>query len=54
MPRNRLVAALDERNAGVLIVRLDGNTPRSMAGKLVGADDIARKLDKKEESCFIM
>lgn len=49
------MAALDEQNAGVLIVQLDGVTPYQGDGRLLDASDIANKLeDKKDDGCFIM
>ncbi|EIM82684.1 DUF1771-domain-containing protein [Stereum hirsutum FP-91666 SS1] len=54
MQKNRLVAALDEQNAGVLIVQLDGVTPYQGDGRLLDANDIASKLDKKDDGCHIM
>lgn len=48
------MAALDEQNAGVLIVQLDGVTPYQGDGRLLDANDIASKLDKKDDGCYIM
>jgi DNA-nicking Smr family endonuclease len=45
--RENLAAELDPHNAGVLVVRLDGKGG-------MGSDEIARRLDRKDEGCFIM
>lgn len=50
--RHGLVAELDEHNAGVLIVNLDGQ--RSGNGRELRADDITRGLERKDDGCTIM
>ena len=49
--RHGLVAELDEHNSGVLIVNLDGQA--SGSGRVMGADELTRGLEKKDE-CIIM
>ncbi|KAH9940491.1 DUF1771-domain-containing protein [Epithele typhae] len=51
MQKHGLVAELDERNSGVLIVNLDGHA--SGGGHVMGADELTRGLEKKDE-CIIM
>ncbi len=50
--RHGLTAELDEHNAGVLIVNLDGQ--RSGNGRELRADDITRGLERKDDGCTIM
>ncbi|TFK25713.1 DUF1771-domain-containing protein, partial [Coprinopsis marcescibilis] len=50
MKKYQLDAELDPRNAGVLVVRL--NRPQNRSH--MGADEISRRLERKEEGCFIM
>jgi hypothetical protein len=56
--RHNLSASIDPQNSGVLIVRLEGGTAaeqvRDRGGVMLGADDITRRLDRKDESCIIM
>ncbi|KAH9894986.1 hypothetical protein C8Q73DRAFT_745366 [Cubamyces lactineus] len=52
MQKHGLVAELDEHNAGVLIVNLDGQT--SGQGRVLRPDDIARGLERKDDGCTIM
>ena len=56
--RHNLSAAIDPQNSGVLIVQLDGGTAaeqvRDRGGVMLGADDITRRLDRKDEGCIIM
>ncbi|KAL1942517.1 hypothetical protein VTO73DRAFT_6119 [Trametes versicolor] len=52
MQKHGLVAELDEHNAGVLIVNLDGQ--RSGNGRELRADDITRGLERKDDGCTIM
>ncbi|KAH9839423.1 uncharacterized protein C8Q71DRAFT_511354 [Rhodofomes roseus] len=52
MQRQGLVAELDPDNAGVLIVNLDGRP--TGAGPVLGVDDIARRLEDKDNGCTIM
>ncbi|KAL0575511.1 hypothetical protein V5O48_006466 [Marasmius crinis-equi] len=49
MQKHQLVAELDEHNAGVLVVHLNAGRDRG-----VGSDEIARRLDRSDESCTIM
>lgn len=49
MQKHRLRAELDPHNAGVLVVQIDSNSQRG-----VGADEISRRLERKDEGCFIM
>ncbi|PIL34161.1 hypothetical protein GSI_03872 [Ganoderma sinense ZZ0214-1] len=51
MQKHGLVAELDEHNAGVLIVSLDGRATGK--GRVMGAEDLTRGLEKKDE-CIIM
>lgn len=51
MQKQGLVVQLDEKNAGVLIVSLDGQL--SGAGSVVQPDDITRQLEK-DGGCLIM
>ena len=50
--RHGLVAELDEHNAGVLIVSLDGQTTGQ--GRVMGADELTRGLERKDDGCTIM
>ncbi|KAI0829610.1 hypothetical protein BC628DRAFT_1416664 [Trametes gibbosa] len=52
METNGLVAELDEHNAGVLIVNLDGQT--SGQGRVLRSDDITKGLERKDDGCTIM
>ncbi|KAH9858381.1 hypothetical protein C2E23DRAFT_6 [Lenzites betulinus] len=52
MQKHGLVAELDEHNAGVLIVNLDGQT--SGNGRVLRSDDITRGLERKDDGCTIM
>ncbi|KAI0633330.1 hypothetical protein C8Q77DRAFT_1057428 [Trametes polyzona] len=52
MQKHGLVAEMDEHNAGVLIVNLDGQT--SGRGRVLRPDDITRGLERKEDGCTIM
>ncbi|PCH43885.1 Smr-domain-containing protein [Wolfiporia cocos MD-104 SS10] len=52
MQENGLLAELDENNAGVLIVDLDGRP--TGAGAVIRPDDIVRKLANKEDRCIVM
>ncbi|KAF8891639.1 cytoplasmic protein [Infundibulicybe gibba] len=47
--KHRLFAELDPQNAGVLIVSINSN-----GGQGVGSDEIARRLERKDEGCTIM
>jgi len=49
MQKHQLLAELDPSNAGVLIVQI--NAPKD---KGVGADEIARRIDRDDEGCIIM
>lgn len=49
--KNGLVAELDEHNAGVVIVGLDGQA--TGRGRVMGAEELTRGLEKKDE-CTIM
>ncbi|GLB37148.1 putative DUF1771 [Lyophyllum shimeji] len=49
MRKHQLVAQLDPQNGGVLIVQIDAPSDRG-----VGADEITRRLERKDESCTIM
>ncbi|KAI0690187.1 hypothetical protein C8T65DRAFT_745909 [Cerioporus squamosus] len=49
--KHGLVAELDEQNAGVLIVNLDGQ--QTGRGPVLGADELTRNLERKDE-CTIM
>ena len=47
------MAELDPNNGGVLIVQLNGGN--TTHGDLeLGADEITRRLDKKDDGCRIM
>jgi len=48
MQKHQLVAELDPHNAGVLIVRLDGQ------GRGMNPDEVARRLEKGSDACVIM
>jgi len=52
MQRQGLIAELDENNAGVLIVSLDGR--RAGGGTVLRPDDITRRLESKDNGCAIM
>jgi len=58
MQKHNLFAAIDPQNSGVLIVQLEGGTAaeqvRDRGGVMLGADDITRRLDRKDEGCIIM
>ncbi|KAI0276379.1 hypothetical protein BGY98DRAFT_706287 [Russula aff. rugulosa BPL654] len=58
MQKHNLSASIDPQNSGVLIVRLEGGTGaeqvRDRGGVMLGADDITRRLDRKDEGCIIM
>jgi hypothetical protein len=47
--RYQLSAELDPSNVGVLVIQLGSNRPRG-----VGADEITRRIEDKEEGCIIM
>ncbi|RPD63861.1 DUF1771-domain-containing protein [Lentinus tigrinus ALCF2SS1-6] len=49
--KNGLVAEMDEQNAGVLIVNLDGR--QTGRGPVLGPDELTRSLERKDE-CIIM
>ena len=46
------MAELDPDNSGVLIVNLDGRPTGT--GPVLGLDDIARRLEDKDNGCTIM
>jgi hypothetical protein len=46
-----MVAALDPQNAGVLIVRLDGQMQGGQ--RAIGADEMSGKLERNEQ-CVVM
>lgn len=46
------MAELDPRNAGVLIVNLDGR--EHGVGKVIRPDDITRGLQSRDDGCLIM
>ena len=48
LPRHQLVPELDPHNAGVLIVRLDGQ------GKGMDPDEVTHRLERENESCVVM
>ncbi|KAI0000402.1 hypothetical protein BJV77DRAFT_939265 [Russula vinacea] len=56
--KHNLSAAIDPQNSGVLIVHLEGGTTAEQARDrgevMLGADDITRRLDRKDEGCIIM
>jgi len=52
MQKHQLVAELDPRNAGVLIIGLDGQDRGT--GRVMQPDDITRSLDNKDDSCVTM
>jgi len=52
MQKHGLVAELDERNEGVLIVNLDGRP--SGQGRVIQPDDIARALERRDDGCLVM
>lgn len=49
--RHDLVAELDPDNAGVLIVQLGG---RKSGRRVIGVDEVTRRLERSGESCVIM
>ncbi|KAG6865858.1 hypothetical protein C0991_011190 [Blastosporella zonata] len=49
MQKHRLLAELDPNNAGVLIVQINLSGDRG-----VDAEEITRRLERKDEGCFIM
>ncbi|KAG5643594.1 hypothetical protein DXG03_000602 [Asterophora parasitica] len=49
MQRHRLQAELDPHNAGVLVVQINSGGSRG-----VGADEITRRLERKDEGCTVM
>ncbi|KAG6907902.1 hypothetical protein DXG01_006957 [Tephrocybe rancida] len=49
LQKHCLLAKLDPDNAGVLIVQINSSTDQG-----VGADEITRRLEHKDEGCFIM
>jgi len=49
--RHDLVAEVDPDNAGVLIVQLGG---RKSGRRVIGSDEVARRLEKSNEGCVIM
>jgi len=48
MQKHQLVAELDPNNAGVLIVRLDGQ------GRGMDPDEVTRRLERGNQDCIIM
>ena len=48
--RHHLKAELDPHNAGVLVVEIEA----SSGHRGLGADEISRRLERKDESCIIM
>jgi len=48
MQKHQLVAELDPHNAGVLIVRLNGQ------GGGMDLDEVTRRLERKDQECIIM
>ncbi|KAI0256146.1 hypothetical protein BJV78DRAFT_1117844, partial [Lactifluus subvellereus] len=55
MQKHNLAAAIDPHNAGVLIVQLEGGmAAKESGGVILGADDITRRLDKRDEGCIVM
>ncbi|OSD03956.1 DUF1771-domain-containing protein [Trametes coccinea BRFM310] len=50
--KHGLVAELDEHNAGVLIVNIDGRPTGE--GRVLRPDDITRGLERKDDGCTIM
>jgi len=51
MQQYQIEAEMDPHNAGVLIVYPGG---RGKAQRSIGSDDIARRLESKDDSCAIM
>jgi len=49
MQKHRLLAELDPQNGGVLVVQINSTSDRG-----VGADEITRRLERKDEGCTIM
>jgi len=58
MHKHNLAAAVDPDNAGVLIVQLQSGGPADRAHErgapFLGADDISRRLEQKDNGCIIM
>ena len=57
LSRYNLAAALDPDNSGVLVVHLEGGAAeraRDRGGVLLGADDITRRLDNRDDGCIVM
>ncbi|KAI0035897.1 hypothetical protein K488DRAFT_42349, partial [Vararia minispora EC-137] len=60
MRKHDLVAALDPDNNGVLIVQISGrrspdvDRARERGAPLLGAADISRRLEQKDDGCLIM
>jgi hypothetical protein len=58
LSRHNLAAALDPDNAGVLVVHLEGGDAaervRDRGGVVLGADDITRRLDSRDDGCIVM
>jgi len=57
MLKHNLAAALDPDNSGVLVVHLEGGAAeraRDRGGVVLGADDITRRLDSRDDSCIVM
>lgn len=56
--KHNLVAALDPDNSGVLVVQLEGGNAveraRDRGGVVLGADDIMRRLDTRDDGCIVM
>ncbi|KAH9176606.1 hypothetical protein EDB89DRAFT_1938924 [Lactarius sanguifluus] len=56
--KHHLAAALDPDNSGVLVVQLEGGNAveraRDRGGAVLGADDIMRRLDSRDDSCIVM
>jgi DNA-nicking Smr family endonuclease len=46
--KHQLVAELDSHNAGVLVVRLDGQ------GRGMDSDEVTRRLERGDDACIIM
>ncbi|KAH9022231.1 hypothetical protein EDB84DRAFT_1274693 [Lactarius hengduanensis] len=58
MLKHNLAAALDPDNSGVLVVQLEGGNAveraRDRGGVVLGADDIMRRLDSRDDGCIVM
>ncbi|KZV74399.1 DUF1771-domain-containing protein [Peniophora sp. CONT] len=58
MHKHNLTATLDPDNAGVLIVQLKSggavDRARERGAPVLGADDLSRKLDSRDDGCIIM